>query len=68
MILTIEIPDVTADEKLKIHAAHNLRSLDFTRMEPYMDRRRYAVNDIIDTIVTREILKQSRMLTLPHNK
>lgn len=64
MKLILDVSPALADEIIKLNQIHNRRILDFTKAEGYMDRMRYDISDKIMTLVTHEVLEQSRMLTL----
>lgn len=66
MKLTIDVSPKLADEILKLHNVHNIRSFDFTKLEEPMNRRRYDVADKVMTLVVHGVIENSRMLTLPN--
>lgn len=67
MKVTLDINPALADEILKLHQIHNIRVLDFSRAEEYMQRMRYDISDKVMTLVTHEVLENARMLTLKHD-
>lgn len=67
MKLTIDVSPKLADDIMKLHNVHNVRSFDFTRMEEPLARRRYDVADKVMTLVVHGVLENSRMLTLPNS-
>lgn len=67
MKFTLDISPALADEILKLHQIHNRRILDFSKAEQYMERMRYDVADKVMTLITQQVLENSRMLTLKHD-
>lgn len=63
--LNIPMSPKLRDDLMKYHNVHNVRSLDFTRMEGAMERRRYDLTDKVMTLVMKTLLENNRTLTLP---